>query len=227
MPILKNEWFVSIVSGVIVFIITTLAISIISRMRDKSKHLSQIKEANADILRALKPYVAEKGLPEKEIVDAIIVSTARKYSVQSGELFSVRIICEELIHEIIQDVFVSSAKKQEYSAQLIVYLQGLNHGKDVSLLISDIENDLNSRTTIKKAKMEGVFTLIASCIASLATIIASVLSTNKTHIDSANPNESISLFLEISFIAFTVISTIIAFLIKLYRDKKGNNSNKK
>lgn len=64
-----------------------------------------------DIIQALKPYVAERGLPEKEIVDAIIVSTARKYKVKCDELYSIRIICEELIREIVENVYVARREK--------------------------------------------------------------------------------------------------------------------
>ena len=40
-----------------------------------------------DIIRTLKPYIVEKGLPEKEIIDAIILSTARKNKVKNDELY--------------------------------------------------------------------------------------------------------------------------------------------
>ena len=98
---LQNQWVVGIgggiISGIIVFFITKW----LFQRKDNSKYLEQIANANLDIIRTLKPYIAEKGLPEKEIIDAIISSTARKYKVKNDELYSIRIICEELIREII------------------------------------------------------------------------------------------------------------------------------
>lgn len=109
---LQNSWVVGIgggiISGIIVYIITNW----MYKRKDNSKYLEQINRANTDIIHALKPYVAEKGLPEKEIVDAIIVSTARKYKVKSEELYSIRIICEELIREIVENVYVSVEKSK-------------------------------------------------------------------------------------------------------------------
>ena len=141
---LQNQWVVGIgggiISGIIVFFITKW----LFQRKDNSKYLEQIANANLDIIRTLKPYIAEKGLPEKEIIDAIISSTARKYKVKNDELYSIRIICEELIREIIENVYVSADKKKEYSLQLKDYIQQLNTGKYKSLLVSDIQNELKN-----------------------------------------------------------------------------------
>ena len=111
---LRNQWVVGIgggiVSGIIVYFITNW----LYKRKDNSKYLEQIENANLDIIRTLKPYVAEKGLPSKEVIDAIIVSTARKHKVKSEELYSIRIICEELIREIIENAYVSSDKSKSF-----------------------------------------------------------------------------------------------------------------
>ena len=75
---LQNPWVVGIgggiVSGIIVYFIT----SWLYKRKDNSKYLEQISRANLDIIQALKPYVAERGLPEKEIVDAIADVSAKQ-----------------------------------------------------------------------------------------------------------------------------------------------------
>lgn len=130
-----------------------------------------------DIIRTLKPYIAEKGLPEKEIIDAIISSTARKHKVKSDELYSIRVICEELIREIIENVYVSADKKKEYSLQLKDYLHQLNTGKDKSLLISDIQNELKNTSITVKSENRHNMTTIMSMFISVFTVILSVFST--------------------------------------------------
>lgn len=217
----KNDWFVSIASGVIVFIITTVAIKVIRIITDKSKHLANVKEANAEILRALKPYVAEKGLPEKEVIDAIIVSTARKYYVQSSELFSVRIICEELIHEIIENVFVSSDKKHDYSMQLIDYLHNLNQDKDESLLISDIESDLKRRATIEKSKIEALSSTTVALIAGITTILASIVS-SYDFLDGFLMSWDSFVGVAIAVISLVFFPLIIAFFVRFTHKKDDN-----
>ena len=113
----------------------------------------------------------------------------------------------------------SSCNYQSFDLTMSVRHQG----KDKSLLISDIENDLNSRTTIKKAKIEGVFTIIASVIAGIAATISSVLSSYSSSgiFPQADDSSTVSI-LKIAFIACTAISLVIAFLVKFFY-KKDNN----
>ncbi len=49
----------------------------------------QINQANLDIIHTLKSYIAEKGLPDTEIINSIIASISRKYNVKESELFSI------------------------------------------------------------------------------------------------------------------------------------------
>lgn len=176
---LQNQWVVGIgggiISGIIVFFITKW----VFQRKDNSKYLEQITSANMDIIRALKPYIAEKGLPEKEIIDAIIVSTARKYNVKSDELYSIRIVCEELIREIIENVYVSTDKKKEYAVQLKDYLQGLNSEQNKILLVSDIQNEMKNTESKDKQdyrrKMTSTLSMVISAFAGLLTVLSTFL----------------------------------------------------
>lgn len=173
---LQNPWVVGIGGGIISGIIVYLFTNWLYKRKDNSKYLEQINRANVDIIHALKPYVAEKGLPEKEIVDAIIVSTARKYQVKSEELYSIRIICEELIREIVENAYVSSEKKQEYSLQLKNYLHTLNDEKLMSYLISDIEKEIKVTNIYKETnyrnKIASMISMMLSIMAGSLTILA-------------------------------------------------------
>lgn len=174
---LQNQWVVGIgggiVSGIIVFFITKW----IFQRKDNSKYLEQIANANMDIIRTLKPYIAEKGLPEKEIIDAIIFSTARKHKVKSDELYSIRIVCEELIREIIENVYVSTDKKKEYAIQLKEYLYQLNVGADKALLLSDIQNEIKNTEITEKSEYRHKLTTTLSMFVSVFTVILTFLST--------------------------------------------------
>jgi len=169
---LQHQWVVGIGTGIISGFIIFFTSMWILRRKDNSKHLEQINTANSEIIRTLKPYIAEKGLPEKEIIDAIIISTARKHKVGSDELYSIRIICEELIREIIDNVYVSTDKKQEYSAQLKDYLFALNTQKDKSLLVADIEKERKNTENATIIDYERRWNSLASATIS---IVASVL----------------------------------------------------
>lgn len=211
---LQNAWVVGIgggiISGMIVFFITNW----IYKRKDNSKYLEQISRANSDIIHVLKPYVAEKGLPDKEIVDAIIVSIARKYNVKTEELYSIRIVCEELIREIIENVYVSSIKKQEYSMELNNYLRELSREEShKAFLISDIEKEIKNSTVRLKSDYRRKTADIVSTLVSIFTgIVTFVLCIYKL------PESSVPDMINTFEIAFNIIKSllIVVFAISFF-----------
>ena len=125
MEIFQNVWFVGIstgiISGVLVFFLTKW----IMDKRGKVEYFKQVNSANRSVIEALKPYIADKGLPDIKIFEALIASTARAFCIDGKDMFSVRIYCEELIREIISDVYVSNEKKQEYTYSLAEYKKNI------------------------------------------------------------------------------------------------------
>lgn len=91
------------------------------KKKGREEYFQRVAEANRYVIMPLKPYISEKGLPDVDIFRALISSTARAHSVESSDMYSISIFCEELIREIISDVYVSSEKKKEYAYNLITY----------------------------------------------------------------------------------------------------------
>lgn len=188
----------------------------IFQRKDKSKYLEQINAANIEIIRTLKPYIAEKGLPEKEIIDAIILLIARKYKVNSEEMFSIRIICEELIREIVENVYVSSDRKQEYSRQLKQYLHDLNVQQDRSLLATDIEKELKNikqaeRIDYKK-RLTSTLSLMISLLVTVFTMFAFLLGGIFSMVSSIKLDPII-------IVTIVPIFTMFMFLIAIYTQR--------
>jgi len=210
---LQNSWVVGIGGGIISGIIVYFFTNWLYKRKDNSKYLEQIDRANVDIIHVLKPYVAEIGLPETEIVDAIIVSTARKYGVKSEELYSIRIICEELIREIIENAYVSSEKKREYSLQLKGYLHTLKDENLKSFLISDIEKEIKAnniyRETNYRNKTATMLSTMLSIMAGSLTILMFLFTSDEISIFSENM--SIEKIQGLSFIV-VLIPTIIVLV---------------
>lgn len=88
----SNPWVISIISGILVFFITSLFIM----LYNKFQHKRQIEEANQTVVNHLRSYVVDNGLPEKEIIDAVRLSVAREYNVQDENLLTNKAFCEEL-----------------------------------------------------------------------------------------------------------------------------------
>lgn len=225
---LTNEWVVGIgggiVSGIIVYYITNW----LYKRKDNSKYLQQIDNANLDIIRTLKPYVTEKGLPSKEVIDAIIVSSARKYKVKSEELYSIRIICEELIREIMENAYVSSDKKQEFSQELSDYLHKMNMENHKSFLISDIEKEIKITNVAIKSHYQRQTTTMLSIMmavfASVLTILTFVISMIEPHAEILDPDIKLPIIVAI-LVCF--IEVIISYLISVYlrHSKKTKKSS--
>jgi len=140
---LSNQWVVGIGAGIISGIIVYFTTRWLFGRKDNSKHIEQITLANEEIIRVLRPYVAEEGLPNKDIVNAILSSTARKYNLQQNEVYSIRVVCEDLIKETLENVYVSCSKKQEYS-------------KSINDYILEIEQPLSDTDLSNSAKLQFV-----------------------------------------------------------------------
>lgn len=139
MSIFQNPWVVGIATGLISGIIVFFITKFIANRKDKTEYYRKVKSANDDVIAALKPYIADRGLPKFDVFDSLIISVARTHQVQHKDMFTVEIFCEELIREIISDVYVSSDQKEQYSISLA------NYKKEYTLSKKD---DQGKKTTL-------------------------------------------------------------------------------
>lgn len=139
---LSNSWVVSIISGIIVFFLTNAIIMI----QNRRKHQKQISDANTMALNRLRGYVVDNGLPPKEIINAIKSSTSREHDIKFEELLSVEEICEELITDIISNIYISNENKIRYVNMLQNYLKENTDSHDIKTKDND-ENEKNSDDT--------------------------------------------------------------------------------
>ena len=174
LPFLQNQWE-SILAGLITSLITFLLSMFFIQRKNNIKHLKQVKSANLEIIRKLKPLVTKNGLPEKEVIDTMIHSTARQYGVKSEELYSIRIICEESIREIIDNDYFSTEKKLKYTKHLKEYLYNLDIQKDKSLLVSDVKNELKSTEINDKKKFHHRIAIMGSIVLSVFAAIITIV----------------------------------------------------
>ncbi|MCR4933376.1 MAG: hypothetical protein K6A29_04195 [Lachnospiraceae bacterium] len=168
---LKSSWVVGIVTGIISGFLVYIFTNLIMKKKGKVEYYKNVSEANHYVIATLKPYISEKGLPNVDIFNAIISSTARKYSVGKNDMFSVAVFCEELIREIIGDVYVASEKKKEYTDSLVIYINELKKSKDTKDKV-DIILDSNKIYNYRK-KITLYFSLLISIIVCFFAIIIS------------------------------------------------------
>ncbi len=145
---LENPWTSGIggglISGFIVFYVTRWFL----QRKDKNGYITSVNSANKQVINLLKAYVVDKGLPDYQIVNSIISATAREFSVKREEMYDVIVICEELIKEIIGNVYVSSDQKQKYLEDLRLYMEQVeNHNYHVdNCYLEKVLNQSSYRT---------------------------------------------------------------------------------
>lgn len=91
----------------------------IAKRKDRSK---KIRQANNAIIDYLRSYVVDNGLPSKKIIDTVITSTCREFDIHSNEIMTDVQVCEELVKEIIGNVYVTNESKTKYITDLERYL---------------------------------------------------------------------------------------------------------
>lgn len=222
LEIFQNQWVVGIgggiISGIVVFIITRW----LTMRKNKTSYYEKINTANAEIIRALKPYVVEIGLPDESIIDAIKLSTARKHQVDCDELYSTRSLCEDLMREIIENAYFSSDKKQELFMQLQQYLEALRVKQDRLKLVPDIERTIEKRVAQERVKYKRQNSIADSLTAaSMTSIGANLFCINQAYHELSTYGRIHDFNVFIALMLFSAASyAIVIFILSYTGDSK-------
>ena len=106
---LSNSWVVSIISGIIVFLLTNAIVMI----QNRRKYNKKIKDANLMVLNRLRGYVVDNGLPKNETIEAIKNSVVREYNIKYDNILTTISLYEELITDIIGNIYISNENKNK------------------------------------------------------------------------------------------------------------------
>lgn len=163
----SNQWVINIGTGLIVYIVTTIISRIIINKAANKQKQQQIENANSEIIRILKPYVVERNILNKMIINSITESVARKYNLSIDEVLNVRAICEELIREILESSYVDNEKKSEY----VVYLNDIIADfKSIDEYIQSIEQLSTKQNKLRNYSK--LYSLISFSMISIVLLIS-------------------------------------------------------
>lgn len=117
-PVFENPWVIGvgggIISGFLVFFVTQF----IFNNGRAADYRRRVDATNREVIYALRPGIPEGEVSDREIVDALIHSTARKNSVAFQDVYDCAVIGEELIKEVIDSSFISAKQKAAYCNNL-------------------------------------------------------------------------------------------------------------
>ena len=198
---LSNAWVVSIISGIIVFFLTNTIIM----LQNRRKHKKQIRDANTMVLNRLRGYVVDNGLPQKEVINAVKSSTSREYSIKYDELLNIKELCEELITDIIGNIYISNDNKVKYIEMLLEYLKEKSNFQEDIIKNKQVENnDIRKKRKIN-SYMEMSISIIPAVLAFIGVFISSL---DTTEIELDKSTDIYSTLIEV----FSIIGLSIMFI---------------
>ena len=161
-----NPWVIGILGGILSGLVVTFLSRFLFSRKEKREYYQKVAIANKEVIYAIRPSISEGAIPDKAIVDCLIIATARKYSIDKKDMYTANEIAEELIKEIMDSSFIPGKLKNEYSSRLSV------------LIVPEIkENVVEER--IKKAeylnRMVTSFSASIGLMAALMTMIFIIL----------------------------------------------------
>jgi hypothetical protein len=168
---LNNGWIVGIATSVISGLVVTWIARILLSKKEDREYKQKIAAANRDVIYAIRPGISEGQIPSQNVIVALIRATARRYEVEGGELYSAAEIMEELMKEVMDSSFLSSAKKAEYCVALAELRDESSHSRQVQVI-----DAVNATATVRyRIRNVEITAYVLGTLAALAGGIASVL----------------------------------------------------
>ena len=207
---ISNAWTIGIgggiVSGFIVFWVTNFFFT----KREKKEYLQRVKTANNEILYAIRPLIVSQKIPEQAIIESLILSTSRKYMVNTTNLYTTQRLVEDLIKEVLDNAFLDADRKLEY-CNIVNKIVNQSDKKD-----TDLTRDIPKTVISYEGKDTKVteMSLILSVIAAIATLAFVLYDKNQ---ERFIPTNLFSLLLPM---AAVLMSTM---LVSIFVKKKKKN----
>ena len=119
MSLLSNAWLIGIATGVASGLLVTWLLRVLISKKKTREYKQQLVTANREIIYSIRAGIPEGNMPSREVIEAMIHATARRYEVEASELYTIGELIEELVKEVMDTSFLSSQKKEEYCTSLL------------------------------------------------------------------------------------------------------------
>jgi hypothetical protein len=113
-----NGWFVGIGSSLLAGVVLSLVSWFLLTKRRRHEFLQLVMLANREVMYAIRPGIAEGHIPGGNVIQAMANATARKYGLDRRDLFTAAELADELVKEVMDSSFLSSAQKADYCSKL-------------------------------------------------------------------------------------------------------------
>lgn len=148
----SNPWVTGILGGIISGIIVYFITNFISEKRQNKEYKQKISSANRDVIYLIRTCIPDGNMPDKILINMLIDSVARKYSVNKIDMLNMNQIYSDISREIMDSYFIATEKKMELCGMVI---NSMNSNNAIQDSMSDANNAeknlmLNKRQQLSK-----------------------------------------------------------------------------
>jgi len=158
--IFTNPWIIGIgggtVSGLVVFVITR----VIFGRRENREYHQKVLAANRELLHGLRPTVAENQIPERNVIEAMHASTARRFGVMCKDMASIDELVEDLTMEVMESSFISSQVKAEFCQKISSLLE-----RPAELEKANMPYEFHSLSRLRAEQRGKLVTMVSATVA--------------------------------------------------------------
>jgi hypothetical protein len=175
---LNNAWVVGIGTGIVSGLLVYWLLSVFLSKKKDREHQQLISTANREVIYSIRSGIPENSLPTNDVVEALIHSTARRYDLESDELYQPQEITEELVKEVMDSSFLSAEKKVEYCAALLPLGQrkptvvarfGIHSDSDTDHAVQNFRIAMHRASLVKEARNTTALSLTLGVLAALTS----------------------------------------------------------
>lgn len=118
LELLNNPWVSWIWGWIISWLIVYFLTKILLEKWQNKEYNQRLKTANNEILHAIRPLIAQKKIPSKSIINSLMDSIESKFEVSKKDLVSVDFIKNELIREVLENIFLDPTQKIDFCSKI-------------------------------------------------------------------------------------------------------------
>jgi hypothetical protein len=201
---LSNQWVIGIIEGIISGLIVYFVTKYIFSRGENKEYSQKVLSANHEVIYAIRPSISENHLPTQEIIKNLISSTARKYGIETEDMYSTEQIVDDLIKEVMDSSFISAKTKSEYCDHLLTL--------KLPEVSSPMEFEQKVTTSTYSQKVFQYTSVLLGITVAVITLMNSLLLNNSSTFSSSGS---------------TLILTVMVILISMFTYFVTFNSNNK
>ena len=169
--IFSNQWIVNIGTGIIAGIFTNWCSKFVFNKTANIEKQNNIRNANKEIIRILKPYVMEKNILSYTTIESIRKDVARECNLLVKDVYGIKEICEKLTREILQTEYLENHKKVEY----ISFLNSVIEEKTEKAENSDIKNLILLYRKLETNRMQSLKNISTMFIMMISVLVSTII----------------------------------------------------